>query len=424
MNFKIPIFISVIIGCLIFYSIGGLYVQLSIILITELLTLIFFRFNLNYPYVWLSPFLILYNVSVIILSILDIRQSNYTSEILSCIYVALLTSFFFCVFFVKVHKRKVSNSNNLSFRLIKRIFIFFSLGLLIYAPIFILSGYTSKQETNLNGGLAGYGIVSQGFLFFYTELSLLLSSKGHFPLRLSIITGVIGLVISLVVGERDVFLAILLLTLLIYNYYNKISKKKIILFSICAILMIPILSATKQITNQKQIPFSEINFIEGILSGEFISSGRNLETLMKNKNSWNYKYGESLIDDIARAIIPSQISSVQNSTGWFNSRFNERQAQGFGYGFSYIGEGYLQAGIFGIIMWMVFLFIIIKLLYDWGQKGPISLTVYFFMIPIFIYSMRGDISYILSPLFKQALPLYIISTLFYKNRPFKTYKDK
>lgn len=422
MNFKVSIIISVITGCLLFYSTDDLYVRLAIIIITELLTLTYFRFNLNYPYVWLSPFLIMYNVSVIILSILDIRHSNFSSEILSCTYVALLTSFLFCILFIKVHKGKTFNSNNASRKSLTRIFTFLSIGLLLYVPFFISSGYTSKQETNLHGGLAGYGIVSQGFLFFYTALSLLLSSKGQFPLKQSIITGGIGLVISLVLGERDIFLAVLLLTLLGYNYYNKISNKKIILFSICVILMIPILSATKQITNQKQISFSEINLVEGILSGEFISSGRNLETLIKNRNSWNYKYGESLIDDIARAIIPRHVSLMQNTTGWFNSRFNERQAQGFGYGFSYIGEGYLQAGIIGIIVWMVFLFIMIKILYDWSQKGILSLTVYFFMIPLFIYAMRGDISYILSPLFKQAIPLYLISTLFCKNHPFKTYK--
>lgn len=409
MKGKILVSLTILIGLLIFYSSTDKFNLLLIIITTEIVGLIYYRLNLLNPFVWLSPFLVIYNISVVILDVIGIRYSNHSLQILSCTYTAQLTLFIFCFLFIKKNLKNKIDINWIETRKTSSLFKISSILLLLYVPIFIKTGYTSKQDANLNGGLFGYGIISQAFIYFYIINVIITCIKlKRFPIRTLIIGLSISLSISLVIGERDVFLAILLLSFLIYYYFFSISRLKIIVIGFCGVCLIPILGATKQITNKSEISIGNNSIIENILSGEFLSSGRNIETLMQNHNAWSYKYGESILTDLSRSIIPSTIYPVKNSTGWFNDKFNERASEGFGYGFSYVGEGYIQGNQVGIVIWILILGVIIKFLYDRSQRNIIFMTAYLFLIPIIIYSMRGDLSYIISPLLKQVIPLSLI----------------
>ena len=68
--------------------------------------------------------------------------------------------------------------------------------------------------------------------------------------------------------------------------------------------------------------FSEYNALLAIFQGEFLSAGRNLETILNTYGEWDFFYGETIIWDLARSVIPGFIYAVQNSIGWFNNTFN------------------------------------------------------------------------------------------------------
>lgn len=158
--------------------------------------------------------------------------------------------------------------------------------------------------------------------------------------------------------------------------------------------------------------FSEYNALLAIFQGEFLSAGRNLETILNTYGEWDFFYGETIIWDLARSVIPGFIYAVQNSIGWFNNTFNpDIVAIGQGYGFSFIAEGYINFGYFGIVIWYLILSIVIHFLYKNSQRSTYWFIGYIYMIPYFIYIQRGDLSNFISPLLKQLIVFTILFIL-------------
>ena len=73
------------------------------------------------------------------------------------------------------------------------------------------------------------------------------------------------------------------------------------------------------------------------------------------------------------------------------------------YGFTLVGEGYLNGGYFGIVMIFMLTGFLMRFLYINAQRNIYGMLIYLYMIPIFIYSTRADFANILSPLLKYAI---------------------
>lgn len=417
------IFYGVLIGIVLYPFIDLFFVNTTIIQLLVILYILvggicYFSGNILHPFVWLAPFIVLYNVSVYILDILGVREALFISVIFNCTYLSLSTLFLYCAFFIKNSARNSFSYAFLNFRRVKIIGKFLTiLGflLLCYIPLFLKSGYTSKMETNLHGGLPGLGFISKLFIFFYIPYIIYtIRVTGKFPIKVFIYTVLVTLSISLFIGERDIFLTIILCSFLVFYYYFRPSFKKVVLIAVICLGLVPILGMTKQITNKDKIDLGQVNLVAAVFQGEFFSSGHNIEVLLVNQSQWNYQYGKSLLNDIMRALFPPMIFPVQNTTGWFNSHFNGRAYMGYGMGFSYIGEGYLQCGYCGVIIWTIFLALIVHCLYKYSQKSVLGLSIYIFIIPTIIYAMRGDLSYILSPLIKQVLVMYLFMLFLFR----------
>ena len=70
--------------------------QLSILLLLFLISgMYFFKFEILHPFVWLSPFIILYNISIIVLYLIDIRDTNISEQLILSITLALGTLFLY-----------------------------------------------------------------------------------------------------------------------------------------------------------------------------------------------------------------------------------------------------------------------------------------------------------------------------------------
>jgi oligosaccharide repeat unit polymerase len=226
---------------------------------------------------------------------------------------------------------------------------------------------------------------------------------------------------SLITGERDIFFCYILATIMVLINFSKINKSQILLLVVCALFLIPISSRYKNILyindDDKVSKSAELPIIAQIFfSGEFLAGGRNLETILQYEEP--KRYGMSLINDITRAIIPPFIVQVENSVGWFAYKYHYNLVRiGQGLGFSIIAEGYLNFGFAGIFLWFTVISIIIIVLHN-KTGNQYVLLLYVFMIPNFIYAIRGDFSTILSPMVKQIIIpiifLKIISYIYYE----------
>ena len=378
----------------------------------------FYNFNILHPFVWLAPFIFIYNSSFCLLEIAGFIQIQYIHEILFCTYLSIISLFFCCILFLRkrfviVFPNGFINEENA--RLVHFILILLSIMMILYLPLFIKIGYTSKKEMNLEGGLPLFGIISRLYYIIYTiYIVYYCGMNKKMPKKMVIVSMIITLGSALIIGERDVFLTVCLLTFLVYYYYFKVSFKKVLLLAFLGLIAVAIMQSTKQITNADEIELPTNNMFEATFGGEFATSGVNLNVLMSNKGSWKYQNGEAFFKDLKRATIPEFISKSENSTGWYNNLFNDHVDSGFGMGFSYIGEGYLQFGYIGVVIWTVMLFFIVLLLYKGAQMGLYGFVTYIYMIGMILYAMRGDLSYIISPLLKQILLTYILLKFVFK----------
>lgn len=236
------------------------------------------------------------------------------------------------------------------------------------------------------------------------------------PFLLILFCMVLSLMVSMIIGERDLMLSAILGTFFVYYSFNKVSKKKIALFGMLGILLVAGSTQVKQISSRSDSQ-NEKTLEESVFGGEFITSGRNFNTILDDKNNWNFQYGIGLCYDMIHAVIPSFIIDVPNSTGWYNERYNEMRDEGYGAGFSFLAEGYLQVGYFGVILWAIIISFIMRFLYYHSNKSVFGLAAYIFMISDIMYSMRGDFSYILSPLLKQVLLSYLLVKYVFKLYP-------
>ncbi len=407
------IFSVIIILSFLFFCFDNSIIKLVILFLIDILGVSYFKLNLFYPFVWLSPFILIYNVSFFILDLLGVRTGSHINSILTITFFSIISFYIFCVCFIpNISNGVIIRNTHISRRFYSYIVLIYKILcvlLLLYIPYFLKSGFTSKTDMSLSGGLIGYGLISKSYLFFFIcYLVYKIRILKDFPWCYCMTNCIMTLSISLFIGERELFFSVIFCSTVTYNYFRGISKRNLIFGSLSVLLLIPILGMLKQITNISNLSVNDVNFIETIFQGEFLSSGRNIETLLSHKYNWDYQYGASLIGDMGRTIIPKSIVEFNNATTWFNDNFNSRASTGFGLGFSYLGEGYLQAGILGVIIWTILLCLIIRYLYLNARLTIFKFTIYIFIIPAYIYAMRGDFSYIVSPILKQVLPICII----------------
>jgi len=396
--------------------------QLIGLVLFVLLGIWYFKFEIIHPFVWLSPFVLVYYVSIIILDIFEIRQTDISSNLIFAILIALFTLFIYFSIFSKNILNKsfvIKKDNTISSKLLMGLFLVFSFIIILNLIIFLNSGITTKSELSASGGSLNLGHIYKFFLFISSFVLLKKIANKENISKVFAIVFLLSLLIALVLGERDVLLTFVLFTLYIYYISFKPAKKYIYILAISMILLLPVLGHMKNIfTKDTTGMFAEYNAILAIFQGEFLSAGRNFETILHTQNQWDYFYGQTIIWDIGRSLIPSSIYYIQNSIGWFNNTFHpDIVAIGRGYGFSFIAEGYINFGYFGVFLWYLFLAMILNFFYKKATINTYWFVAYIYMIPIFIYIQRGDVSNLLSPILKQTLLftlLLIIINSFFK----------
>ncbi|TDL32837.1 oligosaccharide repeat unit polymerase [Jeotgalibacillus sp. S-D1] len=385
-----------------------------LILVLYIIVLIFCLFLvrciLHHPFVWFLPFYFLFTCSEAFLMWLEVVPYNIN------ITLALKGGWIGMFVFLIIINPKIENYTNISNRqnnnFIFKVIWYISLILSFVSLISITSsGVSNKREINMQSEQILNSSLSFSLLLlsFAVIVAMNLLNKKDFPYKFVIFNIVFIFFAFLVNGERDLFMRIILITMMLFTIlYIRIKPVYIIFFGTIMMVMIPLMHNLKNfwLTKTTNETLSG-NIIVDILSG-FKSASENL--LIVIESNLPYKNGETLIWDILRFFSKNHYSTTE----WFNRMFFPNTvATGGGKGFSLLGEGYLNFGIAGMAIWMVILALFIKFLYVYSNKNFITLLLYILSMPAFIYALRADFSNMLSGTIKQALVPLILFYVFY-----------
>lgn len=429
MHFKFPkkfiLYISIFISSILMLFSGNndYYLHILSILIVVFASCLTVKFDIINPLCLYVGSVALYSVGYAILYSADfsevITRYGYNKETLVYLWFSIvLMTLILPSKTIKIASyclRKKSYIQNYEVTYYLSIFlsIFTYIGI-IYLKI---SGFENKGDIYQNGGMA-INLLAKAIyfnLFFYTyHLLFCLLRKLEINKRWMFLSfGSIAL-FGLITGERDYFFHVILTTFLVFYSVGRIKKRMLPVYAIIGVFLIVLSKIFKYALLSGISDDGSNNLAQGglflqFLDGEFVSAGRNMQILVSGGYE-NYFGGLSLVIDVARIFYDFGFSSQR----WFNDTVLDYVSTG--YGFTLVGEGFINGGIIGIFIVVYVSSVILRWLYLKSSNSFVCSVLYFYMLPQFIYATRADITNILSPLLKHALAslliLYLIDKFF------------
>jgi oligosaccharide repeat unit polymerase len=265
------------------------------------------------------------------------------------------------------------------------------------------AGYATKRAIAL--GRSPFLRLEHAVLLMATLYAILLGGsflRGRIPWILMFVAAgwnAVGLALA---GERDFFLRILWVTFFIFHAcYRRIPVPILAGLLVSGLLLIAVGGELKSaLISRESIDLSNVfrNPYSSFIPDEFLTASENLQTILNETHRWSYCRGESLLWDLARAFTPS---SVYQHTPELQIRFNrifwpEIVAEGGGRGFTLVGEGYMNLGAFGVMVWFLLMGLFVRGLYAVSRRGLPGLAVYVMSMPIAVYVIRSDFSALLT----------------------------
>lgn len=359
------------------------------------------KFDIFHPYVWYSFFYMLYSSAYPILYLIGYKTSyGYSKELMFCQWLGLSV-----ILLILPSKTIDSNLKNRVVLKVSSFFKFIENTLLLYILLlsiyFIKGSYSNKNDIYAHSNFLitiGFSLCYLAILMYCYELYILLE-KNSDKYKITIFKfGFIVVLFSFVTGERDYLFTFILVSTLILFYMKKINIGKLLLLVPVMSLLLPLTNIFKYYILSGNISgsFSWNNIIVELLDGEFISASRNLQILLSNNTNSIFQ-GKSLLNDFIRIFFSTGFS---NQT-WFNDTFFS-YSHSTKYGFTLIGEGYVNFGLIGIVIICCIFGFIIRITYLNSSKNIYFMIMYLYMIPLFIYSTRADIANVISPFIKYA----------------------
>lgn len=401
---------------IIYILVSGVLLYLSNSVVGDLLAFIFLiiggmsivKFDLAHPYVWYSFVFMLYSISYPILYLNNMTYDIYiyTDELMFSQWLAMVT------FFLVIGPNRISFSklNKTKFKMIPSKKFFLILSAFLILTIFETStgGYTHKNEIYSNGSF----LVSMGFrialiflVLYALNLSIYSIRNNKLDYKLGIFAGIIMFLMFFFSGERDLLIRFFVLSLFIYYIIIKKSKlnKEIIILGLGSLSLIPILSRFKYFGLTGETTEKNMNFILEFLNSDFQSASKNLQILLLDDSVKGTFGGTTFLSAIIRSINLDKLPWIDtiSSMQWYNERYFAINRAG--QGFTVVGDGYINFGYLGIILFFIFIGILIKVIYTKSNKNIYFFIYYIMSIPVFMYSIRADLANLLSPLVKQNL---------------------
>ncbi|WP_346980411.1 O-antigen polymerase [Clostridium perfringens] len=421
---KLILIFSIIISGMILYTSSdrSIIIHIGALLFLTVIACALGKFDIYNPYVWYSSFFFIYASAYPILYLTGyITKYGYSKETMIYQWIALSTILLVLPSYtIKFTSNKDINiEKNGVLKAVENLVLLFICIVLI---IILRGSYANKTEIYASKNM----IFSIAFSMTYFAIllycymlfrKLTLSNKKFVWIILKY--GMVVCSFAIITGERDYMFTFLLVTLIILFYFKKISKGQLLIMVPIGSMLIPLSSIFKyyMLSGNVSGTFSMNNLLVEILDGEFISAGRNLQILVSH-NCKNIFEGKSLLNDFVRIFYNTGFS---NQT-WFNETYFS-YSHSTQYGFTLVGEGYLNGGVIGIIIVFLICGLLLRILYKNSNRNQYYMIIYLYMIPLFIYSTRADIANIFSPLIKYAilgtLFIYLINKLSFRKKGMK-----
>lgn len=358
------------------------------------------KFDIYHPMCLYVSMFALYSVGyAIIYDFGIVTRFGYSKEAMACMWLALI------IITLLLPKKRINLNitfNDKGYQRFDKILLLLSnvLSFLTFASLIyiIKSGYVGKSDIYENGGIVINLICKMVYFnMMYITLYLLKMLIDHDKFKIGWFLFNVSSValFGAVTGERDYLFHILLIVCLCLSIVNIVKKKQIPLLIIAGILLVTLTKSFKYIflTGEGSGEFATSGIILSFIDGEFSSAGRNMQVLVDG-NYYDYFGGYSLLMDIIRIFYDFGFSTIK----WFNDTVLDYISTG--YGFTLVGEGYINGGYWGIVLVVSISTLILRALYLRAADNFYFMAIYIYMLPQFIYSTRADITSILSPLIK------------------------
>lgn len=391
--------------CLYYARDDAIWFHMSMFLLLCLTAASLVRFDLLHPYVWFPSVFALYSLSYPLLYKLDIVTNfDYTKSLVMLEWLALSVFLFVIPSRRKIYKFdfQIKKTNNLNWLLLH--FLLFVV--LISVAMIMTGNYANKRDIYANASLFvqvsfSLAIVLTVLYVFQFTNSYLETQKINYKLLAKVFF--VLFIFTIISGERDLLFRFIVLTILMLYAFNKIRTLHLVLMIPVLLLLLPLSHAYKYFFLSGQRSATDISslnsVIHRVLDGEFISASRNLQILLNHAPETKGLFdGFTIFNDFVRIIFPTDFTNVS----WFNDTFFPHVST-TSYGFTLVGQGYINWGYVGIITVFFIAAFFLRFLYLRSSNNIFAFIMYIYSIPLYMYSIRADLANIFSPFIKHLL---------------------
>lgn len=405
---------SIIVALVIISFTSNMLVHLCVLIIITGISVIESKFNMSHPYFWFSAFFFLYNCAYMIILVIapnDSVAKGYNSFTSILILVALATVLLVNNPHIKRYDySKLTNPQfyNIDIQLLNCLLTIFVIIQLICTLVLHRSGVTSKSEQWMVHNM--FWIIATYCSRFNTYILAVLVFMGDNlkkRWRIVLLSIFLTLYFSLLTGERDAILRIVIILLLSLAMIGKIHfKQLIVLTPICVTGMIALNYFKYYLStgNMNRGAFALSNTLYEFLYSDFVDCGSNLQVVVNADLAGTQGIG-GIFKDIISAVLPSSAMNTifggvtgWNVSEWYNDYFYRGSI--WNRAFTLVGEGYVMASLAGVILLFVIIGLIIRLLYKNSDHSPYYAAIYIYTAVAIISAFRGDASTIFSYLIR------------------------
>lgn len=406
MKFKrIFLFLVILFSGVILFSSGerDIWIHIFSIVAIAVASCIVVKFDIYHPLCIYVSFFALYSIGYAIIYYYRlVTIFGYNKEAMVCMWLGICI----CVLLLPQKRKKLNISfpdkGYQKYSSLLYYFSYFLSAVTYIGIIYILrSGFSMKADIYHEGGIVInviLKIVYLNMMYITMYLFKMLIDHDKFKIKWFIFNISSVALLGIATGERDYLFHILLITCLCFSMVNIIKKKQLPLLLIFGIILITLTKSFKYyfLGGGSNMEYMEQNILLSAIDGEFISAGRNM-TILVSEHYYNYFDGYSLLIDFLRIFYDFGFSSQK----WFNEVVLYNITTG--YGFTIVGEGYINGGYLGIVFVISLSTLILRYLYLKSTDNFYYLCIYIYMLPQYIYATRADITNILSPLLKHVI---------------------
>lgn len=221
----------------------------------------------------------------------------------------------------------------------------------------------------------------------------------------------LAIVTAGVMGERDLFFVFSLCCLFYFYLYADLRKAPALFGLVLLVLAVPVTQEMKNLFIRADDIRLEESIVVGVMSNEFITTGRNLDYLLINQNLYDEIGDQRLRADVVRGLVPGLIYKPQNTSTWFEAVYTRRvlDRDSKGLAFSILGAGYIYGGVVGVLSVSLVIVTVAILISSSARAGTAGFAFFAVAAPLLLWSLRGDLGTIMSSVVKQAgLPAIIV----------------